>query len=114
MVPRELPSNSTRKDQFNVLFGLAKLSFSIKPGPLLPTEIKTNRKQKALLLQYVHWGHRNRSPNIAGLHALHYDHIHDVIGLRYISGRKLQRIQGEKDGVVHHPVSSMYTTDADL
>lgn len=76
--------------------------------------IKTNRKQRVLLLQYVHWGHRNCSPNIAGLNALYYVHVNDVIWLRYISGRKLQRIQGEKDGVGHHTLSPMYAANADL
>lgn len=97
-----------------MLFKLTKQSFSTELGAFLPIGVGMSRQGNVSLLASGNWGHRNGPPQIAGLRALHYDHADDVVWSRYITRGAFQRIQGEKDTVVYHPISSVDTSNADL
>lgn len=62
----------------------------------------------------LHGGHAQGPPHVAGLAALHHHGADHVVPSRHIPLRELQRVQGEEDTVVDHPVSATEAGNADL
>lgn len=62
----------------------------------------------------LHGGHAQGPPHVAGLAALHHHGADHVVPSRHVPLRELQRVQGEEDTVVDHPVSATEAGNADL